>query len=452
MAVRIRNFSHQDIHVNTPCSINIRITGNPSDVRVDGLPDGFYYHWNASRNRVQIRGTPQKLVFDKEMVVTADDQTRTQTYSVIPVLPAFNQNITENVVRGIPFTLPVAVGNAPTSVKIDGPWIGLKYTQNSKGFDLYGTIPENANFTQDSLVFNVVVSNQAGDVNGTITLTATELSDVNFYILDGDGSLPNTKVKVYPSVGASSTLSHTLTKSKEFNLPAIPGATANYVAIASDGTNLYLLHSKGPASNANDLDDQIVVVSPATQNGQTAGIIRRFDLERTSHYYDHDIDDIFYANGKLYILTSWGNDNTRQTYFVLEDVEGSDNTRIISLHGRGGAIALTQGRLTATLFDRASPNQGSYFRIYPPSWAAGLPLVADSHDVYTTNSPIRVDFAINTNDVSMTSINNFVYILSSTLTNIISTVELPTPIARADRRNEITLSPGLSQPQGITHL
>ncbi|MYF53243.1 MAG: hypothetical protein F4039_04760 [Gammaproteobacteria bacterium] len=452
MAVKIRNFAHQNMVIGTPYSLNVRITGGPDDVRVDGLPDKLYYHWNPSRNRVQIRGTPDKLVFDQQMIITADDQIRRQTYSVIPILPAFDQEITDTVIKGIPFTLPVAVSNVPTKVSIEGPYIGLRFTPTPQGFNLYGTIPEDANFTKDRFVFDVAVSNYAGVVNGTITLTTTHLGGVKFYILDGDGSVENTKIKVYPSIAASSTLSQTITKEKEFSLPSIPSSTARYVAVANDGTNLYLLHSKGPSSNADDLDDQIVVVSSDTQDGQTAGIIRRFSITRTSNYFQHHLDDLFYQEGKLYILTSHTTSNSYQSYFVLEDIEGSDPTRIINLNARGGGISVTQGRLTAVLYERASPNQGNYFRIYPPSYVDGLTLIAESYDVYTTHGVIRENFQINTNDISVTSLNNFAYILSSTLPGVISTVEIPTPVNRAERRNEIILSPVLSQPQGITHL
>ena len=70
---------------------------------------------------------------------------------------------------------------------------------------------------------------------------------------------------------------------------------------------------------------------------------------------------------------------------------------------------------------------------------------------YTTRSVIRVNLNNNTNNVSMTSLNNYAYILSSTLPDKISTLEVPTPVGRAVRRNEITLSPALSNPRGITH-
>ncbi|MYB02288.1 hypothetical protein F4X90_21825 [Candidatus Poribacteria bacterium] len=445
MAVRIRNFSHQKMFINTPFSLNIRITGGPTNVRVDGLPDNLYYHWNGSRNRVQIRGTPERLTYNKEMVVTADDQQRRQTYSVVPFLPTFDQNIRQRVIKGVPFTLPVQVDSTHSYTEVKGPYIGLDWDVEADGFYLYGMIPENANFTQDEFVFDAMVSNFSGETRGTITLLPEALSDVRFYILDGN------IVKVYQSVIPIEGIEQTVMKVKEFNLPSIPGtAVTNYVALANDGTNLYALHSAGPSTNSDDLDDQVVVVSPATQNGQTAGIIRRFTLTRTSHYYDHEIDDFFYDDGKLYIITSWGTESSYQSYFVLYTIDGSDVTRIISLNARGGGICLTQSLLTAVLYERASPNQGNYFRIYPPSWATGSPRIADSYQSYTTHGVIREDFAINTNDISMTSINNFAYILSSTLRDVVSVVEVPTPVGTPIRRGEIELSPGLTQPNGIT--
>ena len=459
MALRIRRFGHQEMLAGSAYSLNIRVRGNAEelasieDVRVDGLPDNFYYDWNSDTNRIQIRGTPERLVFDQEMIVYVEDQVYRQTYSVLPTLPVFNQNIVETVIKDVPFSLPVAVANFYTGIKVEGPYIGLKYRNNPNGFDLYGEIPESANFTKDSFVFDVEVFNQSGIVNGTITLNTTELSDVNFYMLDGDGSVANTQVKVYPAIAASSTLQQTINRTKSFNLPSIPGATDNYVAIASDDTNLYLLHSK-PQSDImvrpSDIDDQIVVISPATRNGSTAGIIRRFDITRHSNRYYYNFEDMFYHDGKLYFLLVNTSTTNLDSHFSLYTIDGSDITRSIQLSSRGGGISLTRGYLTAVLFDRNSPNQGNRLTIYPPSWATGRPLISDSHQVYPTNNVIRINLNNNTNNVSMTSINNFVYILSSTLPNVLSTKEIPTPVDRSIRRNEIILSPGLTNPRGIT--
>lgn len=431
--------------IDTPYRLNVRITGNPTSVSVDGIPDGLYYHWNANRNRVQIRGTPRQLV-DDVMVVTADDQRFSQGYSVYPIVPSYETNIVRTVTRGIPFTLSVPVDNAPTFVDIEGPYIGLKYIQYGGRFDLYGTIPENANFIASRFDYSVLLGNRSGNVPGVITLNIENLSDLNFYILDGN------TIKVYSVVAPSEGVDQTVQKVKEFTAPSIQGRTANYVAIANDGTNLYLLHSAGPAANAADLDDQIVVVSPATQNGQTAGIIRRFPITRTSHYYEHDIDDIYYENGKLYIITSYMGQSSYQAYFVLEDIDGSDPTRIVSLLHAGGGISLTQGLLTAVLFLPDNPNQGNFLRVYPPSYARGLPLISDSDQTYTLGDPVRANFNRNSRDLSMTSINNYVYMLSGTLLDTLSVAEVPTPVGVPIRRNELTLSPALSSPNGITSL
>jgi len=135
---------------------------------------------------------------------------------------------------------------------------------------------------------------------------------------------------------------------------------------------------------------------------------------------------------------------------VLYDIDGSDLSYIISLFERGGGISLTGGYLTAVLYSRANPNQGNYFRIYPPSWATGIP--RSDGTSYTTHAVIRSNNQNNTSDVSMTSINNFAYILSSTLLDVLSVVEVPTPVGTPIRRGEIGLSPTLTQPRGITHL
>lgn len=450
MAIRIRRFSHQNMYVDTPFEMSIRIDGGAEDVSVEGLPDGFYYDFVASENRVYIRGTPGKLVFNENLFVYADDRVRRGTYSVNPLLPVFNTDIRETVTRGVPFSIPVQVQNAPVEVAIEGPWTGVRYRADNYGFNLYGTIPENANFTKSRFEYSVAVLNQSGTVNGTIVLEFGGAGGAmpKLYLLDGS------TVRVFPSVGLSATGVQTLSQIKSFQLPAIPGVTANYVALANDGTNLYALHSKpqSDVSSASDLDDQVVVVSPETADGETAGLIRRFAIPRHSNYEDHELEDFFYHDGKLYILTSDVTTTLYNSYFVLYTIDGSDVQRILNLHARGGGIALAQNRLMAALFDRNSPNQGNRFRIYPPSWTSGRPLIADSHEVYTTPSPIAANFGITTNNVGMTAISNYVYILSSTLPNKLSTIEVPNPIGVVDRRNAINLDRTLSDPRGITHL
>ena len=446
MAVNIRQFSHQEMLVSTPFRLNVRITGGPSRVGVDGLPDGLHYDWNSARNRVQIRGTPEKLVFNQEMVITADDQVRRGTYSVVPFLPVFDRDIRETVIKGIPFTLPIEIQNAPTFANISGPYIGLG-SRGASPMVLYGLISEDAEFTRETFVFESAVGNQSGAVNGRITLTTRELSGVGLYILDSN------RVRVFPAIGPSDGLvEHTITESKSFNVPALPGVTANYVAIANDGTNLYLLHSAGGSSNAADLDDQIVVISPATQNGQTAGIIRRFSITRHSNFYAHELEDFFYRDNVLYILTSEVTSQYYQSYYVRYPIDNPNGVRMINLLERGGGISLIQGRVAAALFSRNSPNQGNRFEVYPPGYIDGLTLIAESGDRYRTFDVIRSDFAINTNDVSMTAIGNYAYILSSTLPDKLSIVEVPTPVGEPIRRGEINLGTRLTNPQGITHL
>jgi len=450
MAVTIRNFSHKKLFVNTPAEFSIRILGGPRTVSVEGLPDGFYYDWVSSDRRVWVRGTPQNIVFDKTLTVHADDVVRRGKYSVYPLLPVYDTYIEKRVSRGVPFAIPVPVVNAWESIEIEGPWIGLRYRTDNYGFYLYGTIPEDGNFTRERFEYDVAVANRSGTVNGQIILTFGELTEdgVHLYILDGS------MIRVFRSVALSSTETPTLIQVKAFTLPSIPGVTANYVALANDGTNLYVLHSVPQSSitTVADLDDQVVVVSPATANGATAGLLRRFSITRTSHYQSHDIEDFFYDDGKLFILTSEVTTSLYNSYFVREDIVGQEITRIMNLHARGGGIAEVQDRLCAVLFDRNSPNQGSRFRIYPPSWKSGTPLIADSHSVFTTNDPVAVNFGITTNRVAMTAVNNYVYILSSTLPNKLSTVEVPTPVNQGEGRNQINLDRTLSDPRGITAL
>ncbi|MDE0401695.1 MAG: hypothetical protein OXL96_28200 [Candidatus Poribacteria bacterium] len=453
MAVRIRRFAHQNWVIGTPQRLNVRITGNPTRVLVEGIPDTYYYNWNATRNRVELRGTPEKVVYDAEMTITGDDVERIGTYSVIPVRPAFNQDITRTVFKGVPFSLPVEIENtafmveaADLSVQVDGPYIGLKPRNYKHGFDLYGTIDAAAQLTEDRFVFTPVVANYAGETRGTITIIPRDLSATRIYILDGN------TVKVFQSVVPLTGVQQTVQKVKEFTLPSIPGSTANYVALANDGTNLYALHSAGPSASVDELDDQVVVVSPATANGRTAGIIRRFGINRHLNYYQHDIEDFYYWDGNLYILTSFVSSTEYNSYFVYYPVDNPSGLRIISLLEKGGGIAVVQERVTAVLYNRNSPSQGNRMEVYPPSYISGQTLIVESADRYRTFDVVSQASSLTTNKVSLANINNFAYILSSTFLDRVSVAELPTPIGNPIRRGHILLGESLTDPRGITAL
>ena len=446
MAVRIRRVAHQDMPVLTPARFNIRITGDPANVRVDGLPDGLFYHWNSSRERVEVRGTPSELIYDEEMVVTADDKVKRGTYSVIPLAPTFEQNITRSVVRGVPFTLRVLVQNWLRDFRVRGPFSGLDTRHDKFKFELFGTIPEGDNLTLDQLVYDVEIGNYSGSLDGTITLIPQALSDVRFYILDGN------TVKVFQSVVPIEGLEQTVQKVKEFTLPSIPGSTANYVALANDGTNLYVLHSAGPSANVDDLDDQVIVVSSATANGRTAGTIRRFAINRHFNFYQHDIEDFYYFDGNLYILTSFVSSTEYNSYFVLLPIDNPSGLRIISLLEKGGGIAVIQDRVVAVLYNRNSPSQGNRMTVYPPGYVNGQILIVEAGDRYRTFDVISQASSLTTNKVALANINNFAYILSSTFLDRVSVAELPTPVGNPIRRGHILLNESLTDPRGITAL
>ena len=169
MAVIITPFSHQEIPINTPFSLNIAVSGNPSDVMVKGRIKGFKFSWNEGQNRIEWRGTPEVLADNVEVTVIADDAQYTGTFSIVPVRPIIGTlTRVTNVQRGIPVSIPIPITGHVSRLEIEGPWIGLKERITATGAELYGTIPvsSEADFTTRSFSFVVEA------YNGTVFVTA----------------------------------------------------------------------------------------------------------------------------------------------------------------------------------------------------------------------------------------------------------------------------------------
>ncbi|MDE0401694.1 MAG: hypothetical protein OXL96_28195 [Candidatus Poribacteria bacterium] len=139
MAVVITPFQHQNIPINTPFSLRVRITGNPSRVLVEGPVLGFSYSWESPY--VRIYGSADRYLKDFDVKITADDETFTGKFSIVPVAPIIAPLSRVIVNRGVPIVIPVPITGRVTSLDFRGPYIGLKDRLVDSGAEVYGTIP-----------------------------------------------------------------------------------------------------------------------------------------------------------------------------------------------------------------------------------------------------------------------------------------------------------------------
>ena len=168
MAVVITGFPHQNIPIGQHFSLHIAVSGNPSEVSVDGRLKGFVYSWNGSQNRIELTGTPEVIAENIEVIVKADDDTYIGSFSIVPTTPMIGTLTRQVVSRGSNVTIPIPITGHVSNLVIKGPWVGLRYRQTSSGGEMYGTIPSNVNFTTRRFDYSIEAYN--GSVFDTAVL------------------------------------------------------------------------------------------------------------------------------------------------------------------------------------------------------------------------------------------------------------------------------------------
>ena len=66
----IEAISTQDITIDTDYELEIGITGDPEEVTVGGLLEGFHYSWDADNDTLTIAGEATRLLGDAIWVVS----------------------------------------------------------------------------------------------------------------------------------------------------------------------------------------------------------------------------------------------------------------------------------------------------------------------------------------------------------------------------------------------
>jgi len=176
MAVVITPFFHQNILVGTPFSFDIDVSGNPIHVSVEGRLKGFKYHWTGTH--IEWRGISNSYAVNEEVIIIADNERYTGTFSIVPITPIISDLSPVNISRGIQVSIPIPITGHVTDLVIRGPWIGLEYrlTEENNG-ELYGTVQSSSNFTQRTFNYNIIAYNNVG--NQSVFDTANLMVQIN---------------------------------------------------------------------------------------------------------------------------------------------------------------------------------------------------------------------------------------------------------------------------------
>ena len=176
----IEAISTQDITIDTDYALEIGITGDPEEVTVGGLLEGFYYSWDAANDMLTIAGEATRLLGDAIWTVSAKETssstavTREITYNVVSGGPIIEEIGEQTIVAGRVNDIFIEIQNKPTLINVDGLLLGLKYEPSTEepetegepdieGLRITGEFPFLTELTVDSGIFSVVASNDGGD-------------------------------------------------------------------------------------------------------------------------------------------------------------------------------------------------------------------------------------------------------------------------------------------------
>ena len=188
----------QTITVDVDYVLNVGITGIDTSVaghsvEVEGLFTRFYYSWNQTDNRVEIRGKPHRLYSGETFTITAinPDGTTTLTaaWSVVYAAPVIDEIGERSVFKGADNFIFLEVRNRPTLLRADGLWLGMDaepaVLQEKEGIALTGLVPIDAEFTVSQRDTEIYAENDGGIDTYDLPLKIREGSDAFLLALDG---------------------------------------------------------------------------------------------------------------------------------------------------------------------------------------------------------------------------------------------------------------------------
>ena len=291
----IEAISTQDITIDTDYELEIGITGDPEEVTVDGLMEGFGYSWDAANDTLTIAGEATRLLGDAIWVVSAKETssstavTREITYNVVSGAPIIQELGTQTIYQGTFNDIFVEVANSPTQIQVETLLVGLKHEPDTvdevEGIRISGTPDRDANFTIDGGDMRILASNDGGEDTYNLPFDIEDLAASLNSLFYGDKA--NDEFLV---VNRDSTFGSTAALERYFNAP---NNLSEISSITSNLDNLFIADRMGSTSY------NIIEINKDALNAETATSEREFTQPRAQTLrgiaYDFETEDIYYC-------------------------------------------------------------------------------------------------------------------------------------------------------------
>ena len=174
----IETLDEQALTLDTDYDIEIEITGNPTEVTVEGDWEGWHYDWDADNDMLTISGNAAVAVSDATWSVTAEKGAQTVeedvTYTVSSPAPVITEPANLTITAGTDYDatpISIAIANNPSVVRLTGLLVGMTYATTSTGVDIMGMLPSNVEVTVTSGTVEIFASNNGGEDTVTPTFT-----------------------------------------------------------------------------------------------------------------------------------------------------------------------------------------------------------------------------------------------------------------------------------------
>ena len=150
---------------------------NVQTVDVKGVLRPFYHHWDSTNGKLYIRSIGEvEQNYDNFMfrIEASDDNgstaalgTLSSPMAVAPIITAPAQDF--QLYFGLEFEALIRISNDPTTIEVDGTWLGLTTQDHDEGIVIFGSIPFKGSAAGqfipgvNSGEFTITASNDGGD-------------------------------------------------------------------------------------------------------------------------------------------------------------------------------------------------------------------------------------------------------------------------------------------------
>ena len=177
-ALSIETLDEQALTIDTDYDIEIEITGNPTEVTVEGDWEGWHYDWDADNDMLTISGNAMVQVSDATWSIAAEKGAQTVaedvTYTVSSPAPVITEPANLTITAGTDYEatpIAIAIANNPSVIRMEGLLLGLYFEITNTGADIKGLLPSDVEVTVTSGTLEIFASNNGGEDTVTPTFT-----------------------------------------------------------------------------------------------------------------------------------------------------------------------------------------------------------------------------------------------------------------------------------------